>query len=186
MALTPSKVPKKRKKSCERLVLAPREMDKKTHIGHKCASILNKTCSFVVFWCGMGVATPKSHQAARTSKFVAVKGERPARPWMRAESKRKLDHWEMDFRPLRSFRRIAAENPKCSRKVFCQKSAYLGFLRPKHGLLETKNDVWHRCHRLPQTCRRIRQPTAPKNAKLTKCCLIVSTRSIYSKFAQNF
>ena len=30
----------------------------------------------VVFCCGMGVATPKIHQAARTSKFVAVKGER--------------------------------------------------------------------------------------------------------------
>ena len=47
----------------------------------------------------MGVATPKIHQAARTSKFVAVKGEKPVRPRMRAENALRfiLDHWEMDF-----------------------------------------------------------------------------------------
>ena len=64
---------------------------------------------------------------------------------------------------------IAAENPKKSRKVFCQKLPFLIFLRPKNGLFETNTDVWHRppenCRRMPQNCRRIRQSTTPKKYK---------------------
>ena len=72
-----SKVQKKTKQS---VALPAVERTKNTHIGHKCASILTKTRSFIVSCCGMGVATHQAaHQAARTSKFVAVKGEEPCK-----------------------------------------------------------------------------------------------------------
>ena len=67
---------------------------------------------FFLFACGMGVATPKIHQAARTKKFVAVKGETACKTSDACWGRSKKQSWPVGdgFWLLRTFRRIAAEN----------------------------------------------------------------------------
>ena len=100
MNLNPSKVPKNCNRCCELLVLACRRTDKKNTCRPRMRINFDPNNQFLLFFCcGMGVATPTVHLAARTTRFVAAKGKVPARLRMCAENAQKChpDHWEMDF-----------------------------------------------------------------------------------------
>ena len=142
----------------------------------------------------MGVEAPKIHQAARTNKFVAVKGERACKT-----SDARWERWKLQCGPLgdgfwhlRIFRGIAAENPNYSRKVFCQSLPFLSFWGPKNGFFETKADVWHRppqnCRRMPQNSAEFGNPQPQKMQNWLELLPDCVQKKIFffSKFAQSF
>ena len=171
MTLAPSKVPKKNATIVANVSYLPAIKQTKKHTSATNAHQFRiKHAIYTVFCCGMGVATPKKNQAARTNKFVAVKGEKAKTSdacWKRS----KVHSWPLGdgFWHLRIFCRIAAENPNVNIRFSAPIRFFEVFqkMRPKQGLFETKNDVPQNCCRMPQNCRRIQQPTPPKNAKLT-------------------
>ena len=105
--------------------------------------------SFVIFCSGIGVAAPQIHRAARTNKFVAVKGE----CWERS----KKTSWPLGGGCILTFENFPQI---CRRKPAVE---------AKHGFFETKNGVW----------LKLRQATAPRHAKLTKVCLIVQKKHFF-------
>ena len=141
------------------------------------------------------MATPKIHQAARTSKFVAVKGVMALQDLGSAlrtlkNTIRTIGRWTL------TFENFPAELPQKTRNIHVNFSAiiclFFTFSRPKQGLFKTKNlRVAPASAELPQNaaeCRRSAATHSPqKHAKLTKFCLIVSQRNLlFSKLCPKF
>ena len=72
------------------------------------------------------------------------------------------------FWPLRIFRRIAAENPKYSRKFFCQSLPFFDFFEANSA-------------ELPQNAAELPQNSAPKNAKLTNFAWLCPKKAFFLK-----
>ena len=187
MSPKPSKVAASNNHCCECLALTHRQTDIKrtsaiTHINSG-----QETQFLLLFYCGIGVATPTIRQAARTGKFIAVKGEVACKTsdgcWKR--SNMPSWSWRDGFWLLRiSMQNGRKKKTKFAHRVFCENLHFWALRSQTSRIFKAKNDVWHWMHRtateLPQysathkTCKinQISQRLCPMKAFLSKCAHI--------------